>query len=54
MGSLFKEELLFGYDLAWNQIYDKEGNEYALVCTWESEEFLGETISHGNWLEHIK
>ena len=56
MGSLFKEELLFGYDLAWNQIYDKEGNEYskALVCTWESEEFLGEAIPHGNWLEHIK
>ena len=56
MGSLFKEELLFGYDLAWNQIYDAEGREYskALVCTWESEEFLGEPIPHGNWLEHIK
>ena len=56
MGSIFKEELLFGYDLAWNQIYDNEGNEYskALVCTWESDEFLGDKISHGDWLEHIR
>ena len=55
MESFFKEEILFGYDLAWNQIYDIEGNEYskALVCTWESEEFLGEPIPHGNWLLHI-
>lgn len=55
MVSIFKEELLFGYDLAWKQIYDADGNEYskALVCTWESEEFLGEKIHHGDWLVHI-
>jgi len=55
MASIFKEELLFGYDLAWNQIYESDGNEYskALVCTWETDEFVGDKISHGDWLKHL-
>lgn len=57
MASIFEEELLFGYDITWQSIFDDnpEDDKYseALVCTWDSEEFLGHQIEHGDWFSHL-
>ena len=57
MISIFREEILFGYDLTWQPIYTGESGNHkhsdALVCTWNSNEFLGIQILDGDWLRHL-
>ena len=58
LASIFREEILFGYDMTWQPIYIGESGtpkySEALVCTWNSNRFLGTLISDGDWLKYIE
>ena len=57
ISNIVKEELLWGYDLTWTDVFTRSSGEIhskALVCSWSSEKFLGSFIASGDWFEYLE